>query len=62
MTEWNKRADPKDRQKMLDELFELVRAGELKSFVERHAFEEFDGALNRVLEGQVGRKVVLTFK
>lgn len=59
MTEWNKRASTADRQAMIDDLCALVRAGELKAFVERHDFAEFEAALARVNEGQVGRKVVL---
>ena len=61
MTEWNKNADSGERQKMLDELFALARNGDLQPFVERHSFDKFDDALKRVQDGQVGRKVVLTF-
>jgi trans-2-enoyl-CoA reductase len=60
MTQWNKTASAAAKKAMLTELFGLAKAGQLKSYVERHELDNFADAFKRVQEGQVSRKVLLT--
>jgi len=59
LTRWIEQHSSQERKKMLDTLFDFIRGGKLKLWMETVEFGQFPYALQKVKDPQRGRKVVL---
>jgi len=59
LTRWIEQHSKEERKKMLDNLFDLIREGKMKLWMETVEFSQFAYALQKVKEPQTGRKVVV---
>jgi len=62
LSDWVKNHSKQEKSVMLNELAGLMEEGKLNAWVEKYPFEEFNNALDNVLNKRTQRKVVLTMK
>lgn len=60
LSKWVETHSPAERQKMLDDLFDMIRNQKLKLWMETYNFEKFHQAIENYYEPGRSRKVVLT--
>ncbi|EFA76940.1 trans-2-enoyl-CoA reductase [Heterostelium album PN500] len=59
LTKWLETHSQQERQAMFDTVFSLIRNKQLKLWLEKHKFSDFQGALARSQEPAKGRKIIL---